>query len=40
MSADSKWGKADITVIDQGRETKDEDFPGFPDRETALIYLT
>lgn len=40
MTARSDWGPADVTVLDSGRKTKDEDFPGFPDKETALVYLT
>lgn len=40
MHADSSWAPASIHVTDSGRETTNEDFPGFPDKETALIYLT
>ncbi len=40
MRAQSKWGEARIDVEDTGREGSDTDFPGFPDKETALIYLT
>ena len=40
MNAESKWGSASINVIDQKRKTSDEDFPGFPDKETGLVYLT
>lgn len=36
----TQWGQASLEVIDQGRKSTDEDFPGFPDKETALIYLT
>ena len=36
----SDWGEAQIEVQDSGRKTSDEDFPGFPDKETALVYLT
>ena len=40
MTAKSDWGPAEINVIDSGREVNDQDFPGFPDSESALIYLT
>lgn len=40
MVAKSDWGEAQIEVQDSGRKTSDEDFPGFPDKETALVYLT
>jgi len=40
MRAQSEWGEARIDVEDMGRKTQDDDFPGFPDKETALIYLT
>ena len=40
MYPDSDWGEARMEVRDSGRKTIDEDFPGFPDKETALVYLT
>ena len=40
MNAESNWGSAHIHVLDKQRKTNDEDFPGFPDKETALVYLT
>ena len=40
MRAQSSWGEARVEVADQGRKCTDQDFPGFPDKETALIYLT
>ncbi len=40
MRAQSNWGEARIDVEDEGRKTVDDDFPGFPDKETALVYLT
>ena len=40
MRATSQWGEAHINVLDTGRKTEDKNFPGFPDKETALIYLT
>jgi hypothetical protein len=40
MNSSSVWGEASLDVIDQGRKADDSDFLGFPDKETALIYLT
>lgn len=40
MMARSDWGEARLEVQDTGRKTCDADFPGFPDKETALVYLT
>lgn len=40
MTAKSEWGPAEINVKDLNRKGRDEDFPCFPDKETALIYLT
>jgi len=40
MTAKSQWGPADIHVKDLKRKGEDNDFPGFPNKETALIYLT
>ena len=34
MRAQSNWGEARIDVEDQGRKGIDDDFPGFPDKET------
>lgn len=40
MKAESNWGAAEINVLDQGRKTICSDFPGFKDKESALVYLT
>ena len=40
MRAKSDWGDARMEVMDSGKISTDSDFPGFPDKETALMYLT
>jgi len=40
MTAKSDWGAAEINVQDLQRKAEDSDFPGFPNKETALVYLT
>jgi len=40
MTAKGQYGTANIHVKDLKRKAEDGDFPGFPNKETALIYLT